>query len=327
MKQGRDLIRTSIGTAAALGLISCRLTTKPTTAYLMTHSKERCRANCAFCSQAKRSVSKPNRLSRVVWPTFDLNRVLESLTRSNCFQRVCVQALNYPGLLDDLLHIFTQLREETHLPTSLSCQPLEEDQMRELRNLGLDTIAIPLDAATPRLFDEVKGSAVEGPYSWKRHMKTLKEAVEVFGPGRVYTHLIVGLGETEQESLKAVQKLVDVGVIPALFAFTPLLGTKLEDRPPPPLDSYRRVQLGRFFLSGGHTRFEKMAFNRDGRVTDFGVRQKFFREVLLSGEPFFTSGCPGCNRPYYNESPKGPIYNYPCLPKEEELAEIERKLF
>ena len=33
--------------------------------------------------------------------------------------------------------------------------------------------------------------------------------------------------------------------------------------------------------------------------------------ALKSGEPFQTSGCPGCNRPFYNETPRGPIYNYP----------------
>jgi biotin synthase len=29
------------------------------------------------------------------------------------------------------------------------------------------------------------------------------------------------------------------------------------------------------------------------------------------GESFMTRGCPDCNRPYYNERPGGPMYNYP----------------
>jgi len=29
------------------------------------------------------------------------------------------------------------------------------------------------------------------------------------------------------------------------------------------------------------------------------------------GEPFQTSGCTGCNRPYYNETPGEELYNYP----------------
>jgi biotin synthase-related radical SAM superfamily protein len=35
--------------------------------------------------------------------------------------------------------------------------------------------------------------------------------------------------------------------------------------------------------------------------------------VVESGEPFKTSGCPDCNRPFYNESPGETIYNYPTI--------------
>ncbi|HID80257.1 MAG TPA: hypothetical protein EYP48_00875 [Ignisphaera sp.] len=38
-------------------------------------------------------------------------------------------------------------------------------------------------------------------------------------------------------------------------------------------------------------------------------------------EVVLTSGCPGCNRPFYNESPRGPIFNYPSrdLAKRDEM--------
>jgi len=36
------------------------------------------------------------------------------------------------------------------------------------------------------------------------------------------------------------------------------------------------------------------------------------------------TGCDGCNRPYYNERPRGPMYNYPRpLNKKEVLAAIQ----
>ena len=39
---------------------------------------------------------------------------------------------------------------------------------------------------------------------------------------------------------------------------------------------------------------------------------------------FETSGCPGCNRPYYNERPGGMLYNYPRpLTAAEAAREIE----
>jgi biotin synthase-related radical SAM superfamily protein len=34
-------------------------------------------------------------------------------------------------------------------------------------------------------------------------------------------------------------------------------------------------------------------------------------EILADGVAFQTSGCPDCNRPFYNERPGGPMYNYP----------------
>jgi biotin synthase-related radical SAM superfamily protein len=48
-----------------------------------------------------------------------------------------------------------------------------------------------------------------------------------------------------------------------------------------------------------------MVYDGDGRLVGL--------EALLpgTGEPFQTSGCPDCNRPFYNEQPGGPLYNYP----------------
>ncbi|MEM2915121.1 MAG: radical SAM protein, partial [Candidatus Bathyarchaeia archaeon] len=50
------------------------------------------------------------------------------------------------------------------------------------------------------------------------------------------------------------------------------------------------------------------------------------RKIIRTGEPFKTSGCPGCNRPYYNERPGGPIYNYPRKPTSKEISEIEKQI-
>jgi len=47
---------------------------------------------------------------------------------------------------------------------------------------------------------------------------------------------------------------------------------------------------------------------------------------LGTGEAFRTSGCPGCNRPYYNERPSGPFYNYPRGLTEEEARREARLL-
>ena len=59
-------------------------------------------------------------------------------------------------------------------------------------------------------------------------------------------------------------------VLPALFAFTPIRGTRLENNSPPPLESYRRVQLVRFLIVNGLVRYDDMHFDDEGKITDFG---------------------------------------------------------
>ncbi|MDH5792671.1 MAG: radical SAM protein, partial [Candidatus Bathyarchaeota archaeon] len=61
-----------------------------------------------------------------------------------------------------------------------------------------------------------------------------------------------------------------------------------------------------------------------GMVENFGVDAETLESALADGEAFRTSGCPGCNRPYYNERPSGPFYNYPRnLTPEEARTEAE----
>lgn len=316
-----ELVRVSIGTAAILGLEERWLSAEPSTAYLMTYTEGRCTANCAFCPQARDSTASRDLLSRVLWPPYKTEEVLKGLrkTGSKRLRRVCLQIINYPGFLDDVMELLGVIREATTHPISLDTPPIGVKALRKLQELGVERVCIPLDAATPKLFEDVKGGAVGGPYTWRGQMKTLERAIKVFGEGRVTTHLIIGLGETEREAVRLIQKLHDKGVTTALFAFTPIPGTRLERHPPPPLGAYRRIQVARHLIARGLTRFEEMAFNERSEIIDFGVKPERLKELLSNGEAFQTSGCPGCNRPYYNERPRGPLYNYPRPLRRDEI--------
>jgi biotin synthase len=154
----------------------------------------------------------------------------------------------------------------------------------------------------------------------------LDEAVKIFGKGRVSTHLIVGLGENEREMVEIIQQCVDMGVLPALFAFTPIAGTRLENISQPPIENYRRVQIARHIIVNGMARFEDMCFNEKGCLVDFGVSREVLLPIVESGKPFLTSGCPYCNRPYYNEKPSGPLYNYPKSLSIKEITALKKIL-
>jgi len=322
-------IRVSTGSAIVLGLIEGRLDVAPTTAYLMTYKTGKCSANCGFCPQAREGQAKAELLSRVTWPRFPIASVLngiESAAGTGKVRRVCIQALNYPGVFSDLSETVQALRNSSAVPVSVSCQPLNVENIQRLADSGVDRIGIALDAATETLFKRVKGSGVSGPYAWSEQWRLLRHAVEVFGKGQVSTHLIVGLGESERELVQTIQKCVDLDVLPALFAFTPVRGTALEKCAPPSVESYRRVQAARHLLVHGISRCDDFRFDSVGRIVDFGVEKEALQRIVNAGTPFLTSGCSDCNRPFYNEKPSGPIYNYPRSLVADEKAEIWNQL-
>ena len=123
-----------------------------------------------------------------------------------------------------------------------------------------------------------------------------------------------------------MQRLHGLGVGIGLFAFTPVAGTAMADREPPPRPVYRRMQAARWLLVEGGTE-PSFQFDDAGRLIDFGLDDEALRAALAGGEAFRTSGCPGCNRPYYNERPGMVPYNYPqALACTQAKAEIKMLL-
>ena len=324
-----EQIRVSVGSAIVLGLLEGKLDVEPTTAYLMTYYSGKCAANCAFCPQARTSESKAELLSRVAWPVFSTRTVIDALKEAVCeerIRRVCFQVLNYPEAISDNCALVLAVRRCVSVAVSVSCQPLNIENMLRLANAGVKRIGIALDAATEQLFDKVKGASAGGPYKWQDELRLLRMAIGIFGEGNVSTHLIVGLGETEREVVLAVQKSVDMGVLPALFAFVPVKGTALALNSQPALDLYRRVQVARHLIVNKLARVEAMCFDSACRIVDFGVKKEVLLRLVDSGIPFLTSGCPNCNRPFYNEKPSGPLYNYPRAIRPAELEAIKGEL-
>ncbi len=299
------LIRVSCGTAVRLGLRSGRMLVPPTTAYLMTYHEGRCRNDCAFCPQARGSRASLEKLSRVTWPAFDLREVVNHLKLKNTrFVRICLQTIDYPGMVEDVTVILETL-QKTGLPISLSTTPISTGTLREFRELGVDYVGVGLDVASERLYPAIKRSS----YSWDDIWRFLDDAVRIFGEGKGIVHLIVGLGETDRELFETMRRVYSrVGNV-SLFAFTPIKGTTLEKRKPPDLVRYRKIQALNFLLRIGE-------LTEDPEFDELGRLRAGLDDMLSSGigpEAFLTHGCPGCNRPYYNESPGSEPYNYPAL--------------
>ena len=224
-----EKIRVSLGSAILLDLITGKSDAAPTTLYLLTYHPGKCSANCSFCSQARSSTSRSDKLSRVAWPIFPTGHFLTQLNtvaKPKGVKRICLQAINYHYVFEDTLHLVGELRK-SDIPISISCQPFTEDQIQQLVEAGIDRIGIPLDLPTESLFNKIKGNLAGSPYTWKAHFSALVAAVKHLGKGNVSTHFIAGLGETDFDLLQTMQQMLNMGIYPSLFAFTPLPGTLL----------------------------------------------------------------------------------------------------
>jgi biotin synthase len=268
-------------------------------------------------------------LSRVTWPLLPTEEVFSRIGEAfekHLIKRVCVQTLNYPTVFKDLLSIIKGIRGFSGAPISVCCQHLNKGELEKLSKSGINRIGIPIDVATKELFEKTKGTLAGGPYIWDEQLELLSEAVRIFGERSVTTHLIAGLGEKESDIVKMIQWCFDLGAYPSLFSFTPVPGTALENFLQPPLSYYRRIQIAHHLITLRKIRYETMLFDEKGFLLDFGISKDELRRIVKTGLPFLTSGCPGCNRPYYNEKPGGPIYNYPRLPLQKEIVEIKKQI-
>jgi lipoyl synthase len=110
--------------------------------------------------------------------------------------------------------------------------------------------------------------------------------------GRIATHVVIGLGESLHEVEEFLLQMRSLGVIVGLFAYTPSGNTGMLA---PSLERYRKAQVMHYRI-----------MNRSDKIAP---------------EAFQASGCPGCNRPFYNERPRGPWYNFPRPLSTEEYHE------
>lgn len=302
-------LRTSIGSLIALGIRHEKIEAKPTTVYLMVG--EKCIYPCTYCPQSTTASGTGfSRLSRVIWPEVELAEIIKAISnRESLFARVCIQVVNSKDYLENTLKTVQALKEaKIAKPISVSIRVRSIEEVKELFKVSASRVGLPLDVASSKVFPSVRGG------SFEHSKKLILDAAKEF-PARITTHIIVGLGETDQDIYEILMEFKEAGILTSLFAFTPVPGTALEKNPPPPLPRYRRIQLLRYLLTNNVEFSAK--FSSCGAMEGVELENP---GIINATAIYETSGCPGCNRPFYNESPGGPLYNYPFPP--DSCAEI-----
>lgn len=324
-----DKIRVSIGSASVLGLSETSFKVAPTNCYIMTYKQGHCSANCGFCPQARESFSSTEKLSRVSWPVYPLKEFLTKLkyvSPLKRFKRICIQTLNYPQNFEDLQVLVPQIKNNSNIPISAAIPPMTKDQLQRLKFLGVERVGIALDGATEEIFNKIKGIQVQGPYKWDLHFKALKDALDIFPKGFVSTHVIIGLGESEQEVVSLINQLNEQNILVALFAFMPIKGTKFGELSQPDIINFRKIQLARHLITSMGKSLKDFTFNSKGSIINININQTQLKNIIEQTPAFLTTGCPGCNRPFYTSRPSGPTYNFPKELDEREKEEVFNQL-
>jgi len=340
-----DYVQLSTAAAITLGLIPGvmhRTSCTHCLNLLMTYP-EGCRANCTYCGLARhREESRDyadRNFIRVDWPTVRVDEMLERIAANGDkgqFERMCISMITHPDSDHDTQVVLKRWMEAApHIPVSILSNPttMEKQDLIDLKNLGADIFTVALDAVTPAIFERTRGKTVQSPHSWDKYWQAIEWAAEIYGPEKFGAHLICGMGETEQEILEVCQRIKDMGGHNHMFAFFPEKGSMMEDWDAVPQDHWRRVQLGRFLIDYAGGRYEDMSFDAYGRVEDFGYPQAELEDIINSGKPFQTSGCPGkddeevsaCNRPYGDSSPSD-IRSFPFALNKQDVEVVRRQM-
>ncbi|MBN1105342.1 MAG: radical SAM protein [Deltaproteobacteria bacterium] len=330
----------SQATAISLGLMRGRMYRGAVNrcVNLLVHYPEGCAANCAYCGLARKRPGTYQEKSfiHVEWPLHPMEEIVEAINRAPAYvKRTCISMITNGKCRRHTLEMTRRLTRETSLPVSLLISPtiLSEQDIEAMKDAGADKIGVAVDLATPELFDRYRGRGVSGPHRWEKYWQIISVALEVFGSKNVGAHLMVGMGESEQEMVFIMERLWGMGVANHLFSFFAEKGSQLGDRPQPAWPTYLRIQLSRYLLEEGLTSLERMHFDTLGHIVDFGLGDGRLREIIDLGTPFMTTGCLGpdgqvaCNRPFGNCLPEEKQWNYPYLPNEEELALIRQHIF
>jgi biotin synthase len=304
---------------------------------LLLQYPEGCYANCAYCGLARHRPYKYEDRSfiHVDWPIYSIDLIIEKINSAPQYvKRTCISMITNKKAFEDTCTILAKLKAHTNLPVSILISPtvLKGDALERFKALGADKIGIAIDLAKEELFEQYRGKGVKGPHSWDRYWETLIKGLEVFGYKNVGVHLMVGMGETEEEMVRVMDRIHRMGGTSHLFSFFAEKGSLLEKRPQPPWSQYLRVQLARYLIETGLSSHALMRFGKDGQILHFGLSQEVLDPIVESGIPFMTTGCTdggevSCNRPFGNCLPGERQWNYPYRPDPEEIGLIKNALF
>ncbi|HEX3873715.1 MAG TPA: MSMEG_0568 family radical SAM protein [Solirubrobacteraceae bacterium] len=110
------------------------------------------------------------------------------------------------------------------LPIQVQIEPPRVlDWIDRLHEAGADAIGIHIEALDPEI--RARWTPGKATVPVERYEEAWDRAVDVFGPNRVSTYLLVGLGEDPDDLVAGATRLIERGVYPFVVPYRPLVGS------------------------------------------------------------------------------------------------------
>ncbi len=324
-----DYIGVSALTASIIELKKIRTDANSNQAYLMMGTN--CNNSCSFCAQSRLTNKESNLLSRVSWPEYPTQIVIDKLNSNDQIKKICFQVVSTNNYFENFLRIFEEFKSKLRIPIGASINVYNIEQVDYLFNLGLANLGIAIDAASDEIYKKIK----KRKNGFNENLNLAIEASKKY-PSKIAIHLIIGLGETDTDILNLFQKIAKEDLTIALFSFTPIKGTEMENYPVVPLKRYRFIQFIRQILVESKYKIEFndllkfINIDDNNMISSFDKRIfeiDFIKNIIQKGEYLKTSGCNLCNRPFYNDKPDSKdLYNFHYNPPKDIILKWENFL-
>jgi len=179
----------------------------PEQAYITV--SERCIFDCKFCAVPKLSggIKSKQTVLQMVEEAARTGHLRAISLTSGVEVSPFAEAEKVAGIVRDL--------KRFGVPVGVSISPFPGVN-QILKDAGADEVKYNLECVDPELFLQVCPGI-----SFQEIMDALQEAVAIFGKNRVFTNIIVGLGESDELLRRSIDELTKMGVLPVLRAVFP----------------------------------------------------------------------------------------------------------
>ncbi|MGZ4884662.1 MAG: radical SAM protein [Halobacteriota archaeon] len=172
---------------------------------------ERCIFNCLYCPVPllEGSVKDLNDVETKISQIIDDPKLADKLKAISLTSGV-EQSTQHEA--DRIAAIIHALRDNYDLPIGVSVYPTI-NSTKLLKDAGADEIKYNVETMDRQLFIKMCPGL-----SLDFILEALKDAVSVFGRNKVFSNILVGLGEDDSSIINGMYELIEMGVIPILRA-------------------------------------------------------------------------------------------------------------